>query len=592
MGKMNRSTFLKLSALGLAGTAQPISLFNLAPEKSVPAPDDALLEQVIAQSDLAVERYFNTLMTYEERRYLRPFSDAFATYSASFCHPDSKYYRSKDVLEKMDVVLDKLLEAQYLDGTLDSGGNRQSPPDTAFYLEKLCPAAVVLGQAGIDGLTALQEKLNTFLKKAGEGIRSGGVHTPNHRWVVCAVLAQLYILFGDEKYVDRLDEWLAEGIYQNEDGNYPERSRNYSIVENNSFITIGRLLNRPALFEIVRKNLEANYYYMEPNGELVTLDSRRQDQHTSVDMARYYFQYKYLSIHFEDDFFAAIANKIESLPGFDRHALSKLYLFMEEPALLTKVQSDYTLPTDFAKVFPGSALVRIRRENTTASIFGGNDKPLVIASGQSNNPTFFSFRKGAAELHSVRLSTSFFSTGYVRSDGVLKDGNTYHLSERKEAYYFHPMPADKRNEAGDYKLSPSSDNRFWSKMDFERRPKDTLALESKIVISEEEGAFSMDIEIEGPKDVSVMLEFCFKEGGTLEGVEPRGSSGDYFLKRGMATYTYEDEVIEIGPGKHEHGSIRGMDGEVYSTHFGSIKGQGMHVYLTGLTPFKHSLTIK
>lgn len=591
MNKMTRATFLKLGALGLASTASPGS-FYLHPGAVGMALDNRLLELAIKHTDEAAKRVIDSIKQYDQRRYYRPFSDAFATLTASYCHPDSSFYKSGQMLENMDTIVSRLLEVQYPDGTLDSGGNRQSPPDTAFYLEKMCPAAIVLRQANIEEARDVQGKLEEFLKKAGEGIRTGGVHTPNHRWVVSAILAYLYTLFEDDRYVQRMDAWLADGIYLNEDGNYPERSRNYSIVESHAFLTIGRLMNRPELFDIVRKNLVANYYYMEPNGELITLDSRRQDQNYTLEMSRYYFLYKYLAIHYNDAFFAAIAKEIEGFSGFDRHVLSRLIVFMEEPELLRALDSNFELPVNYVHEFPGSSLVRIRRGDITASIFGGNDKPVTIASGRSNNPTFFAFRKGAAILHSVRLSTGFFNTGYVRSDGVVRDGNTYHLSERKEAYYYHPMPAEQRDGNGDYKLSESVDRRFWSKMDFENRPRDTVALESKIKITENEGAFQLDFEIDGPKDISVTLEFRFNHGGTLEGVTPAVSADDYFLERGTATYTYGNDVIEIGPGKQEHNSLRGLDGEMYSTHFGSIKGQGMHVYVTGLTPFKHSLTIK
>ena len=591
MDKMSRSTFLKLGALGLAGAARPGSFFDLISNREDGLQNHTLLRRAVQANDRSVEQLLGSLQRYDALRYYRPLSSAFATCTASYCHPHSEHYASQVILETLDTLLNKLIEAQHPNGTLDSGGNRKSPPDTAFYLENMCPAAVVLMQADLDQTKDVQEKLNLFLLNAGEGIRTGGVHTPNHRWVVSAVLARLYSLFQDDRYLHRLEEWLAEGIYLNEDGNYPERSRNYSIVEGNSLLTIGRLLDRPELFDIVRENLVSNYYYMEPNGDLITLDSRRQDQYDTVEMARYYFLYKYLAHYYKDEFLSAVAREIEGFEGFGRHVLANLIAFMEEPVLLSETPTSRTLPTDYTKEFRASGLVRIRRENTTASIFAGNDKPLIIASGRSVNPTFFTFRKGAAILHSVRLSTSFFRTGYVRCDGVVVRGDQYTLSEKKEAYYYHPMPADKRTADGDYKLSPSVDGRFWSKMDFERRPKDVIVLESRIKITENNGAFRMDIVVEGPRDVSVLLEFCFNEGGELEGVTPGEAEDDYFLTSGTATYTFGNDVIEIGPGIHEHSNLRGLDGEAYSTHFGTIKGEGMHVYLTGLIPFSHSLTI-
>ena len=190
----------------------------------------------------------------------------------------------------------------------------------------------------------------------------------------------------------------------------------------------------------------------------------------------------------------------------------------------------------------------MKRGDISASIFGGNDIPLTVASGRSCNPTFFTFRKGAAILKYARLSTSFFNTGYVRSDGLKKEGNRYTLYEKKEAYYYDPMPENKQNEKGDYKLNPSLDGRFWSKMDFESRPKKTLTLESKIVIEEGENSFKIDMDINGTDNVEVTLELCFKDGGKLEGVWKDENEKDFFLQEGFATYTFGKDTIEVGLG--------------------------------------------
>ncbi|MEZ4826812.1 MAG: hypothetical protein R3C61_11060 [Bacteroidia bacterium] len=65
------------------------------------------------------------------------------------------------------------------------------------------------------------------------------------------------------------------------------------------------------------------------------------------------------------------------------------------------------LPETYTQHFTESDLVRIKRGAITVSIFGGNDLPLTVASGRSCNPTFFTFRKGAAIMEYARLSTSF-----------------------------------------------------------------------------------------------------------------------------------------------------------------------------------------
>ena len=166
--------------------------------------------------------------------------------------------------------------------------------------------------------------MSRFILKAGEALTTGGVHTPNHRWVISAALAQINHLYPDQRYVSRIDEWLSEGIFIDSDGHYPERSMTYSFVENKSFLTMGDLLNRPSLFEPVRKNLEMTYYYMEPGGDLVTTDSRRQDQYMSKNIVSWYLLYRYMAIRDNNGQFAAIARLIESHKEFDEVILASV----------------------------------------------------------------------------------------------------------------------------------------------------------------------------------------------------------------------------------------------------------------------------
>jgi hypothetical protein len=89
----------------------------------------------------------------------------------------------------------------------------------------------------------------------------------------------------------------------------------------------------------------------------------------------------------------------------------------------------------------------------------------------------------------------------------------------------------------------------------------------------------------------VTVELCFKEGGTLSGTTET-ENGVHFLEKGLATYTVGGDVIHFGPGSMHHRSIENLEGERYSTHFGSLRTDGVHVYLTGSTPFTHKLTFR
>jgi hypothetical protein len=589
---MKRSKFIKLSALGIATTLSGPELWARHFFANTSS-NNQLFNDLLENNDKRVDDLLSLRTDRTDFRSARSLTSEFALITASFCVEESKHYTSEVALKRLEDMASELMKLQYPDGTLDSGGNRQSPPDTAFLIEDLGPAATLLSQLNASLADALKNKLSGFLKNVGEGLITGGVHTPNHRWVVSAALARLYVLYKDERYIKRMDEWLAEGIFIDDDGQFPERSRNYAAVEDRSLMIIGHFLNRPELFEIVRKNLLSTFYFLEENGELITLDSRRQDQNYVISVSRYYLLYRYFAIYFKDDLFAAIVHKIEAIPHLRQGVLSQSFLeFLYIPMLFEELPENTVLPTSFTKEFLLTHLVRIKRSNKTATIFGGNDWPIRIASGRSTNPSFFTFRKGKAILEYARLSTSFFRTGYFRSQGLTKNGDSYTLHETKEAYYYQPMSVENRNPEGDYPLSQSPDGRFWSKMDFNSRKKSNIqVLETNITIQEKNGGFEMEMDVSGPLHVEVVLELCFREGGKLDQVISAGTNEDYFLQQGFGTYQVESDTIRFGPGKTEHNHIRRLDGEMYSTHFGSIKGKGRHVYVTGYTPFKHTLTI-
>lgn len=558
--------------------------------------NNALYKSLVIVNDQEVDKILNQSNMKNSTQYNRTRYDvnSFAVLSASYCTSDSKYYQSEIVLDVLNTTIDKLLNMQGQDGLFNSGGNIASPPDMAFLLESLGPAAKILFENEVNLNKGLNDKLRKFLLKTGEALIIGGIHTPNHRWVVAAALARLYDLFGDERYVKRIDQWLAENIYIDADGQYPERSRNYAVVVDRSLITIADILKRPQYLAKVTKNLESTYYFMEENGELITTDSRRQDQNFLLPVYGFYLEYRYIANQTQNEFMAAVARKIENLENFNYKIFNKsLIYFLERPILFENLPGEYILPSDYNQLFSFNNTVRLKRGNTTATLFAGNDRPIIVASGRSTNPTFFTFRKGDAILDYVRLSTSFFRTGYFRSEGLEKSGDKYILKEKKEGYYFQPLSADKINPDGEYEFSQSTDKRFWSKMDFNSREISNIqTLNTYIEVYENNGDFNFDIRVDGAEQVEIVLELCFRKGGELINVQQIENSEDYMFNSEIASYKFGKDTIHIGPGKIEHNHIQSLDGEMYSTHFGSIKGEGMHLYLTGTTPFKHILTIK
>lgn len=593
--QMSRGKFIRLSGLTLAGALISDVVFaNDLIMNSKPKIDTQLMKKLILNNDAKVKIFLDKdpIATNNRLNNFRSIASVITTMTASISNSGSVYYKSKILAEKLNQAMDILLKEQYPDGTLDASGNRQSPPDTAFVLEYICPAAAVLNLNNQKDLELLRGKMKTFIVNAGEALVTGGVHTPNHRWVVCAALANINSLYPDARYLRRIDQWLAEGIYSNEDGQYSERSGVYSVVIDKALITMSRLLNKPELLDIVQKNLTTYYYYTEPNGDLVTVDSKRQDQFMNLTVSKFYLPYRFMAIHTKNPMFVQMVNVIENLPDFTNETLSgSLLFFMENSELQQQISNESKLENNFEKFFALSNLARIRREKTAITLFGGNDKPLMIVSGRSSNPNFLMYRKGDAILKYMRLSTSFFRMGYFSSDGIVKEGNKYILTETKEADYYQPLAQEFLKADGDYKLSPSQDGRFWNKMDFDSRTKSNVKKQITVIeISENNGTLNLDFKVDGPPNVEVTIEMCFKEGSSISGAT-MDEKGNYFLNSGLGKLTKGADTIEFGSGKVEHQNVNNLDSEEYTYHQGSLRTDGVHVYITGFTPFRHTMTI-
>jgi hypothetical protein len=191
----------------------------------------------------------------------------------------------------------------------------------------------------------------------------------------------------------------------------------------------------------------------------------------------------------------------------------------------------------------------------------------------------------------MRLSTTFFSMGYFYSEGLRKEGNRYVLHKKLTIPYYQPLPVSKRKKSGDYTLSPSIDNRFWNKMDFSNRPVSNLkTLDTTVYLKETEGKVELEFIITGQNKVPVTIELCFNDGGLLTGLTT-DSKGNQCLEGDSAVYSFEGDQIHFGPGALAGPVPENLEGERYSTHFGSLKTKGSQVYLTGITPFRHTLRL-
>jgi len=502
---------------------------------------------------------------------------------------ETSYRHDPAVLALMRQLSDRLGALQHEDGTYDIG-NLHSPPDTAFLIQDLCQVWELLEADGEAATTPIRSVLHSILQKAGPALAAGGVHTPNHRWEVSAALARINHILPDKRYVERIDEWLAEGIDAAPDGIYSERSAIYAAaVSNPSLLTIAWLLDRPELIAFVRRNLEATLYLLEPNGEVDVVASRRQDQFQIGAVWTYLLQYRELALLDGDGRFAAVAQGIER-----RDALvlgDFLAEVLERPELAAELPPTAEPPIDFVHEFPSQSSVRIRRGSRTATVFGGTDFHAVpvIASGLSVNPTFFKLRQGDAILDSVRLAPQFFGTGHFHSEYLRRlSPEVVELGAEVAVPYYQPLPPELRSADGQYALTP--DGRFYSAMDFGQRPRDYRRLRTVITVAEVADGFDLTFELDG-SEAPYAIELCFRPGGELSGAEAIDESGNYQLVAGTGVYAVGEDRIEFGPGSGTARVV--MDaGERYRMLNGSLIPDGVRVYLTGRAPGVQTLRLR
>jgi hypothetical protein len=470
------------------------------------------------------------------------------TLAASFACPQSKFHGDASLLERINLAAQFLQRSQSPEGNIDLlSTNFNSPPDTGFVVHNVAAAAAVGRLYGIDELV---KSLRPFLVKAGAGLAAGGIHTPNHRWVVSSALAQINDVFPDAAYTRRIGQWLAEGIDIDADGQFIERSTvTYNAITDRAFCVLAAKLKRPELLAPVRRNLDAMLYLLHPDGEVVTEVSRRQDQYVRGTMANYWFPLIYLAIHDNDGRACSALRTIT--PG-----VAKLSALLEYPELAGRLPEPSPLPDNYERTFPLAGLARIRR--------GPRDATMVL----QDNSRFFNLRNGAAVVEAVRFATSFFGKGQFVPASSSKDRG-YVFRQQMEAPYYQPVsqPVTYRN---------------WAGVRSTRAQTQVCRLEQTATVTELKNGFELRVESSGTNGVPLAIEIEFREGGKLEGCRPAPQAESaWLLERDYGVYRVGSDAIRFGPGAAPHllTQLRGTEPKL----------PGPCVYITGYTPFDHTI---
>ena len=147
------------------------------------------------------------------------------------------------------------------------------------------------------------------------------------------------------------------------------------------------------------------------------------------------------------------------------------------------------------------------------------------------------------------------------------------MTQSLEGPYYQPHPPEAIAPDGDWEKMPRSN----------RKQSEIQQLQSRVTISETQRGLQVQIQITGTEGVPVALELIFRPGGTFTGVSRHPSRAKAYLLSESGTYTVHTDTIAFGPGivLHKNVQLRGA----------LPAFDAPTVYLTGFTPFEHTLTL-
>jgi hypothetical protein len=511
------------------------------------------------------------------------------TLVAAYRSPGSALHGSRQAIAATMTHLRALRAVQTPTGLFAGGDNVQSPPDSAFTVNDVCDAYVLAAGAGPE-LRDVTAALAEIAGAASGSLLTGGVHTPNHRWELCAALARLHRSFPDDRLLDRVAEWLAEGVDIDAEGLYSERSAVYaSLVTNPSLLLLAEVLGRTDLLDAVERNLATTLDLIRPDGTVETVHSRRQDQKLSFPLWPYLPHYRLLAIRTGRGDFARAA-RLAAADGIDDSDLLAQTLLTPDLCRALPAPDAEKLPRD--RYLPTARLAAHVSATAHTVVYGGSDVPehRRIRSGLACNPTFLRLFAGDAVLDAVRLSRGFFDLGPFRAADMeqLAD-NRYRLTQTLTTAYYQPLPKDRGRDDGAYRLV--DEGRFSAAMAFPDRPQDEVSHTTRVEVDLREDGADLRIDISGPR-VPWALELTFRPGGEPQGAVPLGD-GSWCLTTEPLTYRVGDDEIRVeadieageplaGPDRSD--VLRYDPGQDYTVVGGTDATTGNRVYLGGLGP--------
>lgn len=481
------------------------------------------------------------------------------SYASVYYNKDSRFYKNTCILEAMENALTFTENIQRENGTFDLLiSNFFSAPDTGFIMHNMGRSYKILNKFGeTDREKAITERLFKTIKKASIGLRDGGFHTPNHRWVVAAGLAMAGNIIGDPSLMEMAEKYLAEGIDIDENGEFTEKSPGiYNCVNDNALIILAEELGKPELMQHAFKNLEMMLHYIEPDGSVFTQNSVRVDKGEGMPGQSFYptnYYYLYLQAAYLSDnpVFAKMAELIyQSALRSDKGVPGAVWLYMLEENLRDFVPEQSELSNEYEVFYKPSGIVRRRKKDLMVTLL-------------ANSPNFLFIQKGHLRCY-VRMCASFFAVAQFKPKEIIETDDGYSMEFTAHGSY--KMPFD--NPPG---------TSVWDQMDHSKRDYvSKVDLSFYVDVEFTDDGLSMRVRTEGCDRVPFKLDFCLTGGSTIksENFMVYGIPGNGIIAgKSMIVASLGTDYIEFGPGFMEHGyaaDMRGsqpVDQSSFTVHF-------------------------
>ncbi|TXR55506.1 hypothetical protein [Quadrisphaera setariae] len=419
---------------------------------------------------------------------------------------------AEELLTRALPLLAALRARQNPSGLFAGGDNVDSPPDSAFSINDLADAALLLDRwdapAGAPASAAarVREGLAELLDALTPPLLVGGVHTPNHRWELSAALGRLLRLSPPEPTASalrtRIGQWLAEGVDVDADGLFSERSANYAAaVSDPSLLLLADVLDRPDLLAVVESSLDALLDLLLPDGAVETVHSRRQDQRRSdFPLAAFAVPLRAVAVATGRGDLAwaarrAVAQGLHAAGSHDDlDGAAAAAALLLDPRVGSPLPADAPPPTRRRRTF-GCGLVVDHRPGAAVVVAANSDhaEHRRICSGLAVNPTVLRALAGRAVLDSVRLSRTFFGLGPFRPADLGQGGETLHLREEVSAAYYQPLAPPLLDADGVYAVQ--DDGRFSAAMAFAQRERDEVRLTTSVDVLLTDGGAELVVDV-------------------------------------------------------------------------------------------------